>query len=471
MAAQDAARRRQEPGGDLGAGHMLGGWTPTRAFGRAVLFVGVLLLAGVFTRRPDLVVIAAPFAIGAAVGLWRRPHATPGVRLAVATQATMEAAELAAAIEVENPDPVRYDLVVARLGAHWALRLRHGDRPYASAVEPGGSVGIDLAGRSLRWGRYPLGPVLAHAVAADGLLVSPGGFAPALDVRVYPQVETFRADEAMPRAAGMIGSHRSRRPGEGGELAGVRVFSPGDRLRRIDWRVSLRTRELYVASTLSERDAEIVVVLDLLHEAGVSTGIFGERSVLDVTVRAAAGIGDHYLHHGDRVSFVEYGWQGRRLRAATGHRHYLTLLEWLLTVHVSGEGREPPDDVLGSRLGSADALTIVLTPLIDRKSAAMLARLARSGRFVVAVDTMPPALIESLSGVRRGEHPTAIQRWMGSGEFTAAAARLWRLERDNHIDALREHGVPVVAWAGAGSLDEVLRQVTRASSGPRAVPR
>jgi uncharacterized protein (DUF58 family) len=249
------------------------------------------------------------------------------------------------------------------------------------------------------------------------------------------------------------------------------VFSPGDRLRRIDWRVSLRTRQLHVAATLSERDAEIVVLLDLLHEAGVSTGLFGDRSVLDVTVRAAAGIGDHYLHHGDRVSFAEYGWQGRRLRASSGHRHYLTLLEWLLDVRATEDGQEPPRAVFGAHLGSADALTIVLTPLLDTKSAAMLARLARGGRFVVAVDTMPPDLIRSLSGPGRGERPTPMQHWLRSGEFTAAAARLWRLERENLVDALREHGVPVVTWAGAGSLDEVLRQVSRASSAPRAVPR
>ena len=56
-------------------------WVPTRAFGRAVLLVGLLLLVAVFTQRPDLVVIAAPIAIGAAIGLWRRPHARPSVRL------------------------------------------------------------------------------------------------------------------------------------------------------------------------------------------------------------------------------------------------------------------------------------------------------------------------------------------------------------------------------------------------------
>ena len=36
------------------------------------------------------------------------------------------------------------------------------------------------------------------------------------------------------------------------------------------------------------------------------------------------------------------------------------------------------------------------------------------------------------------------------------------------IGQLREHGVPVVRWAGAGSLDEVLRDVARLATAPKA---
>ena len=74
----------------------------------------------------------------------------------------------------------------------------------------------------------------------------------------------------------------------------------------------------------------------------------------------------------------------------------------------------------------------------------MVARFARAGRFVVAVDTLPPDLAVT-PGTRLGSR---------------LAMRLWRLERENTIGQLREHGVPVVAWAGAGSLDEVLRGVS-----------
>jgi uncharacterized protein (DUF58 family) len=438
-------------------------WTPTRAFGRAVLVVGTLLIVAIFVRRVDLIVLAAPIAIGAALGLWHRPHAAPVVRLDMPERNLGEGAELTAKVDIGNDDPVQYDLVVAWVQTVPWLRLRSVNRPFATRIAPGTGVEIALPGHALRWGRHRIGPVAAHAVAAEGLLVSPVGMDRGVDVKVHPITEPFEASDAMPRAAGMVGFHRSRRPGEGGELAGVRVFSPGDRLRRIDWRVSLRTQQLHVAATLSDRDAEIVVLLDVLHESGRSGGVFGRRSVLDLTVRAAAGIANHYLHRGDRVSFVEYGGYSRRLRASSGHRHFMAALEWLLDVRTRS-GMESPPVLFGANTMSPNALVIVLTPLIDPRSAAMLARLARSGRTVIAVDTLPAELWDAASGPGSGD-------WMPQTPFTPAAVTLVRLERDNLIGELREHGVPVVTWTGAGSLDEVLQQVSRMASAPTAVRR
>ena len=71
--------------------------------------------------------------------------------------------------------------------------------------------------------------------------------------------------------------------------------------------------------------------------------------------------------------------------------------------------------------------------------------------FVVAVDTLPARV-----------RPPQQRQW------SELAFRLWRLERENTLGQLREHGVPVVAWAGAGSLDLVLRDVARLASAPRA---
>jgi uncharacterized protein (DUF58 family) len=426
-------------------------FVPTKAFGRAVLFVGALLLVAALTGRSDLVVLATPFAVGTAISVYRRPRRRPVIEASTAEPFVVEGSGLGAAVGVGNPDTVDYDLVLVRLRVPGWIDLEHADRPYATPVGAGTVSEIALNGRVLRWGRHRLGPMSAHAVGGDGLYISAPARVWALPVKAFPATEHFEAIDAMPRAAGHVGGHRSRRPGEGGEIAGVRRFAPGDRLRRIDWRVSLRTRELHVVSTLSDRDAEVVLLLDVLHEAGRSGGIDGSPSVLDTTVRAGAGIAEHYLHRGDRVSFLQYGYQVRRLRAGSGRRHYLTALEWLLDVAPAGSVGDPPAAMFGPHLVPGNALVMVLTPLLDARSAGMLANLTRAGRFVVAVDTLPGVLSE----------PGRIPAGVPSGRWTAHAHRLWLLERANLIGQLREIGVPVVSWGGAGSLDEVLQGVAR----------
>ncbi|MGW4947231.1 DUF58 domain-containing protein [Actinoplanes sp. NPDC004185] len=425
-------------------------WVPTRALGRTVLLTGLLLVLGVALGRVDLVLLAAPFAVGAAIGLRRMPRSAPELTVDADEEHIVEGGSVGAGLTVANPDVIPYDLVVVRTRTSPWLELRDADRPFAITVATDGWTAVELPGEATRWGRHEVGPAAARVAACGGLLACRPVVTPARRVRVYPETEPFAATEAMPAAAGLVGNHRSRRPGEGGELAGVRPFAPGDRLRRIDWRVSLRTRDLHVASTLSDRDAEVLLLLDVLGEAGASGGVKGRASVLDTTVRAAAAIAEHYLQRGDRVSLMEYGSSARRLRAATGRRQYLTVLEWLLDVRADTGDQGPHEHVFGAHHVSSDALVMVLTPLVDPRSADMLAGLSQSGRFTVAVDTLPG-----------GVTPPNRSPW------TPIATKLWRMERENVLGRLREHGVPVVTWAGAGSLDLVLRDVSRLASAPR----
>jgi uncharacterized protein (DUF58 family) len=261
----------------------------------------------------------------------------------------------------------------------------------------------------------------------------------------------FRADETMPRSTALVGVHRSRRPGEGGELAGVRRFAPGDRLRRIDWRVTLRTRELHVAQTLSDRDAEVVLLLDVFHDAGSSGGVLGTASVVDTTVRAAAAIAEYYLRWGDRVSLWEYSGAPRHLRPASGRRQLHAVHEWLLQTRMLEGASDPPVFGIGPHEIPAAALVVVLTPLLARQSVETIATLARGGRVVVAVDTLGAVV----------DQPVPGSRWRD------VAAHVWRLDRENTIGQLREAGVPVTAWAGVGTLDVVLHDLSRMASAPK----
>ena len=437
---------------DAGGGaDRAGPWTPTRALGRAVLLTGALVLLAVLLGRPDLVALAVPLALGVAWGLRDRPRQVPRLEIAVPADPVAEGSEVAIALRVGNPNWEPMDLTVVRLRHSSWIELSGGDRPVALSPSPRRMTQVTRTGAALRWGHHDIGPATAYGVACDGLLVSSLTAVPAADLRVHPLMPPFRAEDAMPRATALVGTHRSRRPGEGGELAGVRRYGPGDRLRRVDWRVTLRTGELHVAHTLSDRDASVVVLLDVLHEAGRSGGINGTASVVDTTVRASAAISEYYLRQGDRVGLLEYSGHPRHLRAAGGRRQLQTALEWLVRTRAIEGSDDPPAFDLDPHLIPDSALVVVLTPLLSTQSTEMIARLARAGRVVVAVDTLGAL---------------ADRRVIGS-QWTVLAQRLWRLERENTIEALREIGVPVTAWIGAGSLDQVLRDMTVMATAPR----
>src|SRR5262245_10604621 len=109
-------------------------WVPTRALGRSVLLTGLFLLLGVALGRVDLVLLAAPFAIGAAIGLRRMPRSAPEITISGDEEHIVEGGEVDAAVTVSNPDVIPYDLVVLRTRTSPWLKLEHADRPFAISV-------------------------------------------------------------------------------------------------------------------------------------------------------------------------------------------------------------------------------------------------------------------------------------------------------------------------------------------------
>jgi uncharacterized protein (DUF58 family) len=266
-------------------------------------------------------------------------------------------------------------------------------------------------------------------------------------VSVFPLSDRYRGSALVPRARGNVGLHRSLRSGEGTDLSGIRPFAPGDRLRRINWRVSLRTGDLHVNATTTERDADVVLLLDGRFDAGLSTGLGGSASGIDVAVRATAALAAFYLGLGDRVGLIAYTARPRQVAARAGRRQLHLLLQALLDVNPPRRGGAEP--AMPAPVGiDARALVLVVSPLVGRQVFDRAAALARAGHSVVAVDTLP-------EDARDDED---VDAW------TRPVLRLWRLERTTRIGQLRDLGVPVVAWSGSRTLDAVLGELARVAA-------
>lgn len=223
-------------------------------------------------------------------------------------------------------------------------------------------------------------------------------------------------------------------------------------MRRVHWPVSLRTRQLHVTSTYADHDTHVLLVVDGTTDLGTSGGIDGAASSLDLTVRAAGAIAEHYLRMGERVGLRLMGARGiSRVQTSAGRAHLRRVLHDLAGMRFGLPDHEPSLRRLGAPAG---AFVVLLSPLASSTPLVQAISLARRGLSVVVVDTLPVDL-----------------EGLFADPYIEVAWRIRVLERESELNHITDAGVPVVRWRGPGSLDQVLRDVGRQAAAPRMAQR
>ena len=427
-------------------------WQPTTTLVRAALSSGAFALLAVVLGRPDLLVLAVPLLLHAVAAVVRRPATVPTTASRLGATAVREGEGVNLHLEVGDAGDVEH--TVFAVTPHRWLASKPANGLVGTSREAGQQrVRLSVPIASLRWGRRPVGDGLVGAMAPwAGYVWGPTPMLAHM-LTTLPQPGVFDSRAASPHPIGLVGVHPARRRGDGSEFESIRPFQPGDRLRRVQWRVSLRTGSLHVTSTVAEEDASVLLVVDSGVEVGSSGGARGASSTLDVAVRAAGSVAEHYLIRGDRVGLRVLGSTGRNVvHMASGRRHLRRVLETLARV-VPGENRDLDVERMRFHV-TAGSIVLMFSPMLSRASVAATTSLASRGLDVVVVDCLPEEIDLGQDDPR-----------------TALAWRMRRLERDDLLARVRRGGIPVVAWRGQGTLDEVLRGLGRRGRAPVMVQR
>ena len=435
-------------------------WRPTAAHFRATLLGVVGAVVAVAMNRPDLLVLITPWLVVTTWAWLRRPQERVTVSTAVGHGTLREGEATVLRATVTIPDGVD-DVVVAvspsvfmeqdpPLGIR-VIGLSEG-RPVgddASTRRAGAAVVV----RSTRWGARPVGPVRCGAWSTWGAYRSGPVDSESQRLVTLPLPAVFTPTAPMPHPEGLVGAYRSQRPGSGSEFDRLRPFQVGDRLRRIHWPVSLRTGTLHVTSTYGDEDSQIVLVVDGTSDLGPREGLDGRPTSLDLTVRAAGAMAEHYLGVGDRVGLRVVGAaRVPRVPVGSGRAHLRRVLGSLALIEPATD-RDDDGEYAIAGIG-AGAVVFVLSPLVDPAMVDVVARLGSRGLTTVVVDTMPEHL------------------WRSENDpYTSLAWRLRRLSRSVDVHRLTSAGIPVVPWRGPQSLDQVLRELTRRARAPRMARR
>ncbi|MGI8421150.1 MAG: DUF58 domain-containing protein [Gaiellaceae bacterium] len=387
------------------------------------------LLAGLVLGRPELVALAAPFALllGAGVVLGGEPQ----VRLAFLLDQTaaLEEEELDVTILVTSDAPVELALVLP-----YGIEVAEGERAVALTS---GQHEVELKLRCARWGGYVLGETVVRARGLAGLYSYERRDHAALPLKVFAKPEPLRDLLSPLETQAATGNHVARVAAEGIEFADLRQFAPGDRPRRINWRASARRGELWVNQSHPERASDVVIFLDTFTEArGAAEG------TLEYAVRATAALAGQYLQHRDRVGLVGFGGLLNWLVPASGPVQRLRIVDALLDTEIVLNYAWKDVEIIPRRTLPPQALVLALTPLLDERAVAALLDL-RARRFDLAVIELSPV-------------PYLAH---GPERTDPAAFRLWLLGREALRARFRAAGVPIVEWSEGTPLAPALEEV------------
>jgi uncharacterized protein (DUF58 family) len=208
---------------------------------------------------------------------------------------------------------------------------------------------------------------------------------------------------------------------------------PGDQLRTVNWPVSARRGSLHVTERLTDRAADVVVLIDNYPQPpGPAT------AATDRTVRGAMQVVQSALRSGDRAGIVALGDRSPRwLGADIGRRQFYRVLDAVLA---AGDEYENLTGTLAPRAAlPPGAIVIAFSTLLDTEFALALIDLRRRGHTVVAVDVLEGAPFPDVRD--------------------DLVARMWSMQRSFMYRDMATIGVDVVSWRGDATLDQAMHLV------------
>lgn len=382
---------------------------------------GLALVLAVVWSRWQLVVFAAPMLGVLASRHWQHRPPPVAVRAFPGLQRCFEGDEADATIELQSASADLVAEVQVTCLSAMEIQVQQGSTAQRAKV----------TASALKWGRYPLSARVR--MEAPGGLLSGNATVDVAEVYVFPQAPPQATPIPRTELPNRLGTHLTRHIGPGVEFADIRPYLPGDQLRTVNWAVSARRGSLHVTQRLTDRAADIVVLVDMSAQPAGSATAATERAL-----RGATQVVQTALSNGDRAGLVGLG--GRQpcwLNPDIGRRQFYRVLDAALA---AGSEFHSMTGTLAPRAAvPPGAIVVAFSTLLDTNFALALIDLRERGHTVVVVDVMDGSPFDS--------------------EGEPILERMWGLQRSAMYRDMRVVGVDVIAWPTDVTVDQAMRLV------------
>jgi len=312
------------------------------------------------------------------------------------SQAIAKAGErLPMRIALINAGPTRKGLLLVRDHLPSGLQAEGFAERYVMDLAPGEAVTVEYPLLARRRGVYYLGYVDVHCTDPLGLFnYHQEKTAEALLI-VHPR--PIPLPRIRPPAAGLVATSRlrTRKRGDGTDFCGVREYTPGDDLRRIDWKSTAKRGKLTVIEYESGEANNVAVALDLspAYHAGRE-----DEHTLEYSVTLAASIAAQCLRRGSEFSLIAEGRDSHSLRALLSAQDETAVMDALARVRPNAAQSFAETLLNAESWLPRGCGLVVISPLIGPEAVAAARRLVALGHGVLWVSLVAASFADD--GIR-----------------------------------------------------------------------
>lgn len=186
-----------------------------------------------------------------------------------------------------------------------------------------------------------------------------------------------------------FGMHQSRNKGAGLEFAQYRAYEPGDEPRRIDWKLFARSDKFFVREAEEESPIAVWILVDASASMAQADRARPDFTRMDAAKLLALCTAQLALMQGDHFGWIALREAG--LTVADPHRGRAQFERMQIELsRLEGAGTFPDAATLSplwERIGAND-LVLFISDCFDEGGIALIERLAKAGREVLAVQML-----------------------------------------------------------------------------------
>jgi uncharacterized protein (DUF58 family) len=393
-----------------------------------LLIIIALFLGALISQNGALALMALPFLVYLGVGLITSQDEVNLTGTRTVNPARCSGEEpISMRLTIENQGQM-----VPRLRVVEPLRGKMtwiaGNTSQSACLPPGESLAFDYTFNALR-GCYTWDHIDVRSGDAFGLFEKRLQVPAEARLLVLPAQSSTLQLKLRPRHTIRVpGPNLSGLAGSGVDFWGVRNYALGDSLRWIDWhRVARHPGQLFSKEFEREEMADIGLMLDA---RAVTNLKYGDDSLFEYSIEAAASLARLYIRAGNRVSLFVFGGGMNYVFPGSGRGQLARILDQLAASDSHGEETINTLRYIPVRLFPSRSVLILISPF-QQKDLESLIRLRSEGYQVILL---------ALDAVQFAASHAA------NTAATPHAVRAARLERAALLWQVRQLGVQVVDW-------------------------